>query len=71
MLFCTSYICNTQILEIQIFIKRWLDQQTVAYPYTAVNVNEVKWKLLSHVQLCDLMDYILSIEFSKPEYWSA
>ena len=28
-----------------------------------------KWKLLSHVRLCDLMD-IQSMEFSRPEYWS-
>ena len=32
--------------------------------------SEVKWKLLSRVQLCDPMDLIRSMEFSKPEYWS-
>ena len=36
-------------------------------------INKVKWKLLSHVQLCDPWTEAhrvsLSMEFSSPEYW--
>ena len=54
-------ICTTNLI-----LKTINVVNTTIYPY----FEEVKWTLLSHVQLFVTQWTIEAVEFSRPEYWS-